>query len=71
MIAVIPVIEKTAITVAFVIRIIAKSVHHIAVFVMKHYVSVVVVNVRIVKNWYVRIVLVNAKNAKRDVVKNV
>ena len=67
----IPVAEKTAIIAAFATGIIVKSVHRIVVFAMKHYVSVAAVNVHIVKNWFARIVLVNAKNAKSYVVKNV
>jgi len=50
MTVVIPVIGITAITVAFATGIIVRSVHHIAVFAMKHYVLGVVGNVRIVKN---------------------
>ena len=71
MTVVITVTGKTAITAAFVTAIIAKSVHRIAVFAKKHYASAVAANVRTVKNWSARIVLVNAKNAKSYVVKNV
>ena len=67
----IPVIGNTAITAAFVTGITVKSVHRIVVFAMKHYVSVVVVNVHIVKNSSAQIVLVNVKNAKSYVAKNV
>ena len=67
----ITVTETIAITAAFVTGIIVKSVHRIVVFAKKHYVSAVVVNARIVKNWFVQTALAHAVNVMISVVKNV